>query len=134
MPEFIAEHTPRGLDSFTTGYLDSAEWLLPEYIDQNDSILLDRDKLRGWTQKSIRAAKRDCREFQRANAYLLAQYCELSGRTMESAGIDFWLSRNGHGAGYFDRGNESVFNELQDRAREYGTCDCEVYRNRMYLS
>ena len=47
---------------------------------------------------------------------------------MESAGTDYFLSRNGHGAGFFDRGNGPVFTELQRAARLDGTADTYVSR------
>lgn len=34
-------------------------------------------------------------------------------------GHDFWLSRNGHGAGFFDRGSEAHWKKLQEAARIY---------------
>lgn len=124
MPEFVPEHTPAGLDEFTTGYLEAMEWLLPEETN--------RDKLRGFTRKAIKAAIADCADFQQANAEALARYEAESGRGPSYAGHDFYLSRNGHGAGFFDRGDDPVFNELQDAARVYGSTNEDVYRGWIY--
>ena len=53
--------------------------------------------------------------------------CEREGRGSEwddeGFGIDFWLSRNGHGAGFFDRGRQHDGEWLQEMARAYGSCD-----------
>ena len=49
MSEFIPEHTPSGLDEFTTGYLEAVEWLLPEETN--------RDKLRGSPVTAQRASR-----------------------------------------------------------------------------
>lgn len=46
---------------------------------------------------------------------------ELAG--YECAGHDFALSRNGHGAGFFDRGMGELGDRLQDAARVYGASD-----------
>ncbi len=126
MPEFYPEHVPDNVSEFVAGYLGAAEWLLPEKSDWEDSECgIERDKIRGWSRASVREAKRDCRDFVRANRADLETYCEESGRDMESAGHDFYLSRNGHGAGFFDRGNHPVFNRLQDAARVYSSwCEC----------
>lgn len=35
------------------------------------------------------------------------------------SGGDFWLSRNGHGSGFFCRGDEEFWDELQDIAQAY---------------
>ena len=53
----------------------------------------------------------DCSEFQRVNADLIAQAIAIKQRTGEDvypygaeyAGHDFWLTRNGHGVGFWDR-------------------------------
>lgn len=113
MPEFIPEHTPKDLDEFTQGYMEAMEWLLDESVD--------RDKLRGFTRQAIKSAKADCADFQRFNKLKLEEYENLSGRSKSYAGHDFYLSRNGHGTGFFDRGNEPVFQELQGAAKVYGS-------------
>lgn len=117
MPEFIPEHVPAGLDDFTRGYLEAMEWLLPEETN--------RDKLRGFTRKTTKRAMEECADFQESNGADLAEYYELSGRPEDHAGHDFYLSRNGHGAGFFDRGSAPVFDRLQDAADAAGsTYEC----------
>lgn len=61
----------------------------------------------------------DCEAFQESNADLL----ELAG-TEEQNGHDFCLTRNGHGAGFWDRGYGKVGEELTEQCRPYGTLDC----------
>lgn len=116
MPEFIPEHTPHNLDAFTRGYLDAAEWLLDEEID--------RAKIRGWTKEAITRAKKDCAAFQADNAALLDQYRETylpkGGYDVdECAGHDFYLTRCGHGTGFWDRGLGDLGDKLADAARRY---------------
>lgn len=130
MPEFIAEHVPSGLDEFLTGYLECAEWLLPE---EEDGKLLDRSKVRGFTRKAIRSAKEDCEAFIKANAADLEAYEEITGRPMSHAGHDFWLTRNSHGAGFWDRGAGEVGERLSKAARVYGECNASVWRGWIYL-
>ena len=137
MPTFYPEHdNPSGfdLDSFTRGYLGAAEWLAWAWReDGSDSDLTDeeRSRCRGFTRKAVSEAKRDCKAFQTANSADLATYYETGGRDEESAGSDYWFSRNGHGAGYFDRGNDPVFDRLQYAARLDGSRSCVLYRNRL---
>lgn len=122
MPEFIPEHTPAGLDDFTRGYLMAVEWLLPtEDSDADESMT--RADIKGFAPSAVTKAKGDCANFQAAYGDDLATYSELSGRDNESAGHDFYLSRCGHGAGYFDRGNGGVFDRLQEHARLDGNVD-----------
>lgn len=47
------------------------------------------------TRKDLEA---DCRSFWRRYGH----YVEPAGQTAEQAGHDFWLTRNGHGAGFGD--------------------------------
>lgn len=124
MPEFIPEHTPQGLDDFTTGYLKAVEWLLPEETN--------REKIRGFTRDAIKKAKEDCADFQKANATDLELYQELRGKGLEYAGHDFYLSRCGHGAGFFDRDDDPVFNRLQAAAKVYNSVYHEVYHGWIY--
>jgi hypothetical protein len=46
-------------------------------------------------------------------------WCYLSDDEISQAGHDFWLSRNGHGAGFFDR-SHPMGDRLQTRAESYG--------------
>jgi hypothetical protein len=48
------------------------------------------------TPEYRRQAESDCRRFFNV-------YRELIGDNIEQAGHDFWLTRNGHGAGFWDR-------------------------------
>jgi hypothetical protein len=141
MPEFIPEHaSPPGhnLDAFTVGYLECAEWLARCYwnrdgSERNDSDLTDeeRSRCRGFTRKAIAEAKADCKAFQKANRGDLATYYEISNRDKSHAGHDFFLSRNGHGAGFFDRGSDPVFHRLQDAARVWSGREAILHRSRL---
>jgi len=44
----------------------------------------------------------------------------IDGIDPEQIGHDLWLTRNGHGAGFFDRGLGEVGDKLSDIAREMG--------------
>lgn len=124
MPEFYAEHVPStlptgALGEFCQGYFECAEWLL-----NTDSPVeeggIDRSKIRGWSVNARKAMVADCRDFVRDNAELLRQYCEATGRDMASAGHDFYLTRERHGAGFWDRGNHACLKALTDASRSYG--------------
>ena len=41
----------------------------------------------------------------------------------EQIGHDFWLTRNGHGAGFWDRGLGKLGDKLTEAAKTYGSCD-----------
>jgi hypothetical protein len=129
MSEFYPDHTPTNLPTsrygdFLRGYFAAAEWLLPTDTGEPENDM-DRDKIRGWSRQAIKQMKADCRAFWSANRKALDEYCELRGSphgytAEQCAGHDFYLSREGHGAGFFDRGAEPVFNQLQDAASVWG--------------
>lgn len=126
MPEFIPEHIPETIDElaepFIAGYFTAAEWLIRDNEEDPEGGI-DKAEILCWSEDAIREAREDCARFERENADDLLLYQELSGRGSRSAGTDFWLSRNGHGAGFFDRGNDPVFDRLQDAAESYGQRD-----------
>lgn len=43
--------------------------------------------------------------------------------TPEQFGHDFWLTRNGHGVGFWARDKGEIGDKLADLARTYGSCD-----------
>lgn len=161
MPEFFPEHIPDDVeeDSFLGGYLAAAEWVGLNDDQVNDwqcrcddewrtdtgpcrfcgmscpydCLPDDRSRIRGWSAEALKTAKEVCEEFQNGNAAALAIYYEESGRGESSAGHDFWLSRNGHGAGFFDRGEHEAFRELQDAAKVYSSQGVTVSRGEMYF-
>lgn len=58
--------------------------------------------------ETLQLIKNDCRDFIAAAGDLLVDACNRVGYDAERAGHDFWLSRNGHGAGFWCR------DELED--------------------
>lgn len=116
MPKFIPEHTPEHVDTFTRGYLDAAEWLLDEEID--------RDAVEGWSAEALAQATADCTAFQRANAADLESYAKQykprgAYDPAECAGHDFFLTRNGLGVGFWDRGLSYLGDRLTEAAQRF---------------
>jgi hypothetical protein len=64
----------------------------------------------------------DLRAFIEANA----DDIDASGLTGEAVGHDFWLTRNRHGAGFWDRGLGEVGERLTAATRPYGEIDLYV--------
>lgn len=65
----------------------------------------------------------DCLRFEEEHAAILNEACERDDYGEWQAGVDFWLTRNGHGAGFWDRGLGDVGNELTEAARASGARD-----------
>jgi len=111
------------LDAFTTAYLECALWSsTDESNEQGGEPLDDNYGLDDISLEALQSAIDDCRSFQESNADDLAE-SELSD---EQAGHDFWLTRNGHGAGFWDRGLGEVGDRLSKASKPYGSVDLYV--------
>ena len=99
-------------DSFLGGYLECALWT----AEDNDATIFDFDP------DTLAEAQSLCDQFQAENAEALERYYEKTDRTDPSAGHDLWLTRNGHGVGFWDRIAGDEFPELCDAAKALGEC------------
>ena len=115
------------LDAFTRAYIECALWFLS--TDDNDTPMDDNYDVRDMASpESLRIMVEDCKAFQTDNAELLEQAFTVYNTDDKAAyaGHDFWLTRNHHGAGFWDRGLGEVGRKLTDKAHEYGSCDLVV--------
>lgn len=129
MPEFQMNYgtsesldTFSGLDAFVQGYIEAAFFTETGYAENGD---LEHAAFCELAESAIVEAQEDCIEFQSAASQWLEKAREYD-YTMEQAGRDFWLSRNGYGAGYFDRKIGAAADALQSLARKQGSRD--MYR------
>ena len=122
-------------DAFVAGYLAAALFASQPLREEDDSDDRTFEGL-GYTVDDLCAtsradARRWCADFIDANAIALIRVTEGGRFKFSSLGHDFFLSRNGHGAGFFDRVGSSDplrpdFDALQQAARVYGSTDqCE---------
>ncbi len=115
------------LDTFTTAYIEAALWSSTDQSDdQGGRPLDDTYGIEDLSEEAIKGMASDCAAFQEANRYLMDEAEEQHGMDDEQAGHDFWLTRNGHGAGFWDRGMEEIGDVLSDAAKSYGSCDLYV--------
>ena len=98
-------------DRFLRAYLEAAEWA---GLQEDEREALELSVAPKWDTASIARAQEDCDGFREHAGAMLGEW------TDEEAGHDFYLSRNGHGAGFFDRGRETG-NALQDLAQQWGS-------------
>jgi hypothetical protein len=97
------------LDTFTQGYIEAALW-----ADGNAESLSAEGNGEGETDatfgdiaaQTLHQMKLDCQAFQAANA----AHIEFGPGDASQAGHDFWLTRNGHGTGFWDR-DDDVWSE-----------------------
>jgi len=107
------------LDTFTRAYLECALWAS---TDSEGEPLDAAYTIDDFSKEATCRMKKDCESFRAMAANKLAE----SGLTEEQAGHDFFLTRNGHGAGFWDRGLGQVGNDLTDIAHSFGNQDLYV--------
>lgn len=84
------------MDKFTQGYIEAALW---SSTDDSGEPLDSNYSLADIAPETLKHMARDCVKFQADNAALLAEW----PRSDDYSGHDFWLTRNGHGTGFWDR-------------------------------
>jgi hypothetical protein len=88
---------PAELDPFTRMYLETALWAETDQTNEQGGEPLDKNfSIEDFSPEALESAKADCKKFQADNA------TDLAGQDLEAAGHDFWLTRNHHGAGFWD--------------------------------
>ena len=102
-------------DEFTMSYMETALWAETDDDDQP----LDSGEYE-LAPETLEKMVEDCRLFQEKWGHL------ISGREAE-AGHDFWLTRRGHGAGFWDGDwPEGVETGLTNACKWFGNVDLYV--------
>lgn len=111
-----------GLEDMLAGYIRAALWSSSGPSDGIGACEM-LDDIFGETDispEAVAAMRRDCSEFLAANR-------ELIGGKYGWAGTDFWLTRNHHGAGFWDGDwPDDVGEKLADAAHAFGGVDLYV--------
>lgn len=110
------------LDTFLTHYIACALW---SSTDDAGDPLDAAYSVSDFAPEALATMREDCADFIRANAASL----DACGLSVEQCGHDFWLTRNHHGAGFWDRGIGVVGDALTQAAQAYGSCDVYVGDN-----
>lgn len=110
-------------DDFLKAYQAAAIW-----AETDDSgVPLDSNySISDFCAESMELMKLSCAAFIAGNLSLLQGAVWHSGYNWEQAGHDFWLTRNGHGAGFWDRGLKDAGEKLSDSARAFGQSRIEA--------
>ena len=112
------------VNAFTDAYLECLLW---QATDDDGRPLDDDYDVSDIADTS--EAEADCADFVEANS------TDLEGMSPEQAGHDFCLTRNRHGAGFWDRGLGALGDRLTAACRPYGEQDVYVGDDgKLYLS
>ena len=92
--------TADNLNEFQRGYVECALWTYDGNDGENDIAIEDFDSA------TIEQMIKDCKQFYQDNARNLIRLFENQSvpYSRSQAGHDFWLTRNRHGSGFWDRG------------------------------
>ena len=119
------------IDAFTQAYVDAMLWATSDNSDDQGGEPLDKNySIDDIAESAMEKIVADCKRFQEENAadiatipYRRTNDGNWSGK--EQAGHDFWLTRNGHGTGFWDREylDDDVAKRLTSASHKFG----EVY-------
>lgn len=107
------------MNNFLRAYLDCALW---SSTDDDCNPLDARYSIDDFAPEAIELAKRDCELFESQNEW---DYDHSRYLDDELAGHDFWLTRNHHGAGFWDRDLENGA-QLTEASHKFGETDLYV--------
>lgn len=113
------------LESFTRAYIVCALWSTNDESNESGGEPLDSNyDADDIAPGSLRQIGEECKAFYEAHLADIQSvpglnYCSDGVWTRaESAGHDFWLTRCGHGAGFWDRDDSIYTKEARDRLTE----------------
>lgn len=105
-------------DAFLRSYMEAALWSSTHFENEDDPHGESFERLGfgldAFSDETVRQMGQDCEDFVRAN------WRDLQRLDPIRTGHDFWLTRNRHGAGFWDRGLGAVGDRLTRASRPYG--------------
>lgn len=114
------------MNDFELAYLECALWSsTDESRDDGGDPLDDNYTIEDFAPDALAKMLEDCRRFQDENREDLESGVRPKGRwcAEELAGHDFWLTRNGHGSGFWDGDWPKEMGErLTASSKRFGSC------------
>lgn len=119
-----------GMDEFTRGFFETALWSSTDNSDDSGGDPLDKNySIDDFDPNCMQALTAECARFQEENQDAI----ETGGTNVKSgddywrAGYDFWLTRCGHGAGFWDGDwPEPQATQLTEASEKFGNVDLYV--------
>jgi hypothetical protein len=112
--------TLRDLDTFAKAYAETALWA---EIDPDTEEPLDNGhSIEDLAEDTLREIIEDCENFRTE----VAEIITAGGFDAKTVAHNFWLTRNGHGAGFWDGGFGKHGDALTKAAKAYGDTDLYV--------
>ncbi|WP_454735407.1 hypothetical protein [Cupriavidus necator] len=112
------------IQTFFDAYLECALWSSVDEDCDDGAYLNDLYGADDFAPASLAKMRADCEDFYQANEKDLEEWGDDG-----QAGHDFWLTRNGHGAGFWDRGRGELGERLSKAADLYRSLNLYVGRD-----
>lgn len=124
------------IDDFTREYLTAAmftdqpeEWCTPGEFQESERANIGR-----MTVDTIRKAAGDCKRFRELASAAGIDIDDFDHYEQMSAARDFWYTRNGHGAGFWDGDWEkSIGEKLTSISKMFQETGLDFYKGRIYM-
>ena len=117
------------MTDFLNAYLVTALW---SSSDEKDNPFDDNYSIDDFSEEALKQADKDCGLFIEKAKALIDQIddCDYRGRL----GHDFWLTRNGHGAGFWDGDYpDDIGDKLTEIADEFRELHIYVDDGKLYF-
>lgn len=102
------------IDSILHHYLTAALWSSINEESETEEFFDERFSIEDFDECTVNIAKNEIR------AFLLLSPKGARKLSPDMIGHDFWLTRNGHGAGFWDRGLGKLGDKLTDASEKLG--------------
>ncbi|WP_133060350.1 hypothetical protein [Parendozoicomonas haliclonae] len=106
------------IEKFHKQYMETALWASTTEDGHSMDDIFDIDDIHEDTRAMMH---QDCMEFYIGNRELID-----NGQGASQAGHDFWLNRNGHGAGFWDGDWGDAGDKLDKASKDFGSFDLYV--------
>jgi|SRR5215469_7442607 len=113
------------MQDFFSAYVEAALW---STTDDNDVPLDSNYVPSDIAKETFERMRADCERFQKENEESLQpEFCDSRYGLDAQAGHDFWLTREGHGCGFWDGDwKEPAAEKLTEASRKFGSFDLYV--------
>lgn len=134
--QLTADDNTMNIETVLDHYIIAAFWSTNDESNDSGGDPLDdnydKDDL---DPASLDEMRKDVTRFVEANHKMLQTWDHGNTSPEEQAGHDFWLTRNGHGVGFWESEWGAVKDQLSDAAKQFGECylyvgdDDKIYIN-----
>ena len=113
------------LETFIAGYVEAMLWANAYTENDETGEMENAEDAHHFEANRALVETEDATAFYSDNLETLTEVHETYAQAWDYMGHDFALTRNGHGAGFWDRGHGALGETLSEAARVYG--EASVY-------